>query len=574
MKAMTTPRLRCAIYTRKSTEEGLEQAFNSLDAQREACEAFILSQSSLGWKLVPDRYDDGGISGATMERPALQQLLQEIRDNSVDVVVVYKIDRLTRSLSDFARIVDVFDAANASFVSVTQQFNTTTSMGRLTLNVLLSFAQFEREVTAERIRDKIAASKQKGMWMGGPVPLGYRVEDRKLLVDEDQTEIVRTLFKRYLELGSVRALVSEANAGGVEARIGPSGSAQRITVPSNGSKPRRFSRGQLYHLLSNPIYAGKIRHRHQVYEGQHDAIVDPSTFAAAQELLALGSPRRAHSSNAADIHLLTGIVFDEEGNALRSVHTKKNNVRYRYYVSKRHVEERTDHRGGWRIPAKALEGAIEGQLDRLLGDSKQLSEMLRPLLPVEELAKALVGAVRLKTEYHASQPLRRRTIVRKLFPRIEIQTARLILHLDQHGFAEELVGGRVAYLDCSEPQRIVQLQCPFMLRRRGIETKMVLGDGSASPSNIDRRLVRLLVDAHAYLAQLADGSDRSISEIASANRIDRSDLARVLRLAFLAPSIVDRILNGTQPADLSAQKLMRLAELPHSWSEQEALLGY
>jgi len=308
---MTTSRLRCAIYTRKSTEEGLEQAFNSLDAQREACGAFILSQSSLGWKLVPDRFDDGGISGATMERPALKQLLQGIRENRVDVVVVYKIDRLTRSLSDFARIVDVFDAADASFVSVTQQFNTTTSMGRLTLNVLLSFAQFKREVTAERIRDKIAASKQKGMWMGGPVPLGYRVEDRKLLVDEDQAEIVRTLFKRYLELGSVRAVVSEANAGVVEAHIGSSGLEPTIAVlPSNCSTPRRFSRGQLYHLLSNPIYAGKIRHREQVYEGQHDSIVDQSTFTAAQELLALGAPQRAHSTNVADIHLLTGIVFD------------------------------------------------------------------------------------------------------------------------------------------------------------------------------------------------------------------------------------------------------------------------
>jgi len=267
-------------------------------------------------------------------------------------------------------------------------------------------------------------------------------------------------------------------------------------------------------------------------------------------------------------------VFDEEGNALRSVHTKKNNVRYRYYVSKRHVEEHTDHQGGWRIAAKALEGAIEGQLDRLLGGSKRLSEMLRPLLPNEELVKALVGAVRLKTEYHASQPLRRRTIVRKLFPRIEIQPARLIFHLDQHELAEELIGGPLTYLDRSEPRRISKLEWPFMLRRRGIETKMVLVDSTASPPNIDRRLVRLLVDAHAYLAQLADGSERSISEVASANRIDRSDLARVLRLAFLAPSIVDRILNGTQPADLSAQKLIRLAELPHSWSEQEALFGY
>ena len=252
----SSPNYRCAVYTRKSTDEGLDQAFNSLDAQRDACVAYIASQGGLRWILVPDRYDDGGISGGTMERPALQRLLEDIRQRRVDVVVVYKIDRLTRSLLDFSKMVEIFDAAGASFVAVTQQFNTTTSMGRLTLNVLLSFAQFEREVTAERIRDKIAASKSKGMWMGGTVPLGYRAENRRLVIDEEEARTVRHLFDRYLELKSVPALAKEAFATGLSRRAAKEG-IQR-------GKP--FGRGNLYHLLSNPIYIGKVRHRNSLHE--------------------------------------------------------------------------------------------------------------------------------------------------------------------------------------------------------------------------------------------------------------------------------------------------------------------
>lgn len=250
MSSNSKSRLRCAVYTRKSSEEGLDQEFNSLDAQLEACVAFIASQIGLGWKLVPDRYDDGGISGGTMERPALQRLLQDIRDKKVEVVVVYKIDRLTRSLMDFSKIVEIFDASSVSFVSVTQQFNTTTSMGRLTLNVLLSFAQFEREVTAERIRDKIAASKKKGMWMGGVVPLGYRVEHRKLVIDDAEAKIVRHLFDRYLALKSVRDLADEAARDSFVTRTRErQDGTVAVTMP--------FGRGNLYHLLSNPIYIGR-----------------------------------------------------------------------------------------------------------------------------------------------------------------------------------------------------------------------------------------------------------------------------------------------------------------------------
>lgn len=309
----TAQRLRCAVYTRKSSEEGLDQEFNSLDAQREACAAFIASQVGLGWKLHPDRYDDGGISGGTMERPVLQRLLQDIRDRKIDVVVVYKIDRLTRSLTDFAKIVDVFDGSGISFVSVTQQFNTTTSMGRLTLNVLLSFAQFEREVTAERIRDKIAASKRKGMWMGGTVPLGYRVEQRKLLIKEPEASFVRSLFSRYLELRSVPALAAVVTREAV---------ATNARDAAMEAEPVRYTRqvgsGMLYKLLANPIYIGKLRHRDNVYDGEHDAIIDLDQFDQVQTLLASQAATPRGSSTHPDAQLLTGLLYDDTGDRMMS----------------------------------------------------------------------------------------------------------------------------------------------------------------------------------------------------------------------------------------------------------------
>ena len=270
--------LRCAVYTRKSTEDGLEQEFNSLDAQREACEAYILSQRHEGWTLVPNRYDDGGFSGGSMQRPGLKLLLADIEAGLVDVIVVYKVDRLTRSLADFAKIVEQLDAKQASFVSVTQAFNTTTSMGRLTLNVLLSFAQFEREVTGERIRDKIAASKKKGIWMGGPVPLGYEVIDRKLVAVPEEAERVRRIMRRYLEVRSVPALIGVLHREGIVTKV-----QQRTSGPHRGGVP--FGRGSLFHLLKNPIYRGKIVHKDQVYEGEHEAIVDEELWDAVQAQL-------------------------------------------------------------------------------------------------------------------------------------------------------------------------------------------------------------------------------------------------------------------------------------------------
>jgi site-specific DNA recombinase len=281
---------RCAIYTRKSSEEGLEQDFNSLHAQREACEAFIKSQAGEGWRLVKTAYDDGGLSGGTMERPALQRLLADVNQGVIDVVVVYKVDRLTRSLTDFAKMVEVFDAHAVSFVAVTQQFNTTSSMGRLTLNVLLSFAQFEREVTGERIRDKIAASKQKGMWMGGLVPLGYEVHERRLMVNQSEAETVREIFRCYLELGCVRLLMEELNRRGIRSKV-------RVAKNGKTSGGNSFSRGALYVLLSNPIYIGEIRHKGVRHPGLHEPVVDRELWERTQRLLRSQAVRGGVASN-------------------------------------------------------------------------------------------------------------------------------------------------------------------------------------------------------------------------------------------------------------------------------------
>ncbi|MEO0883011.1 MAG: recombinase family protein [Pseudomonadota bacterium] len=325
-------KIRCAIYTRKSTEEGLDQSFNSLDAQREACEAYIKSQTHEGWKLLSEQYDDGGISGGTIERPALKRLLAEIDAGRVDMVVVYKVDRLTRSLADFVKLVDWLDDAGASFVSVTQQFNTSTSMGRLTLNVLLSFAQFEREVTAERIRDKIAASKKKGMWMGGLLPLGYDKTDAGLIINEREAETVRTLFEAYRELGCVRRLKDWAYKDSLrsKARSSPDG----IAVSG-----RPLMRGALYHLLSNPIYIGKIRHKDEIYNGLHEPIISDELWEQVQARLAANRKRRASRTNAKSRSPLAGKLFGGDGEPLSPSHASKKGKQYRYYVCRRLIED-------------------------------------------------------------------------------------------------------------------------------------------------------------------------------------------------------------------------------------------
>ena len=362
-------RLRCAVYTRKSSEEGLEQEFNSLHAQREACEAFIRSQRHEGWSCLPESYDDGGRSGGNLERPALQLLFQAIREGKVDVVVVYKIDRLTRSLTDFAKIIEIFEAKDVSFVSVTQQFNTTTSMGRLTLNVLLSFAQFEREVTGERIHDKISASKKKGMWMGGVPPLGYSVRDRKLIVVEGEAQSVRHIFRRYAELGSVRLLQRELETHGITSKRWSSASGRCW-----GGKP--LGRGALYLMLQNRIYRGEIVHKDQAYPGEHQAIIDPALWDAVQARLAENAVERDTGTRAKNPSLLAGLLFDGEGQRMTPTHAVKEGMRYRYYVSRPLImNTRADPGAGLRIPAAEIEQIVVNRIRRLLAEPASLFQL-------------------------------------------------------------------------------------------------------------------------------------------------------------------------------------------------------
>jgi site-specific DNA recombinase len=343
--------LRCAIYTRVSTEHGLEQEFNSLDNQREASEAYVKSQAHEGWKLIRTHYDDGGYSGGSMERPALKRLLDDIRAHRIDVIVVYKVDRLTRSLADFAKLVELFDEHQVSFVSVTQAFNTTTSMGRLTLNVLLSFAQFEREVTGERIRDKIAASKKKGIWMGGVVPLGYRVENRALHVVEEHAAFIRDLFRRYLEIGSVVRLKAIFDHENIRLPLRADGTGKT----TGGGL---ISRGHLYKILSNPIYLGRLTHKGQAHDGPYDPVVDQETWDGVQRLLAEHAQRTAGNCQNSDA-LLAGKLFDDRGNRMSPSHAAKGGRRWRYYVSQAILQGRKHEAGSIaRVPAPEIEARV------------------------------------------------------------------------------------------------------------------------------------------------------------------------------------------------------------------------
>ena len=408
---MSRRRLRCAIYTRKSTEEGLEQDFNSLDAQREACEAYIVSQVAEGWRLIGKAYDDGAYSGGTMERPALQRLLTDIGAGKVETVVVYKVDRLTRSLADFTRIVEMFEANDVSFVSITQQFNTTTSMGRLTLNMLLSFAQFEREVTGERIRDKIAASKRKGMWMGGVVPLGYDVVARRLVINEAEAETVRTLFRLYQQHANARLVKEEADRRGLRTKLRRPNNGRRL-----GGEP--FTPGHIYKLLSNPIYVGEISHKGVRYPGEHEAIIDRGTWESVQEQLEGTAIVRHHNSNAKAPGLLAGILFDEEGNRMVPSHASKAGRRYRYYVSRLASEKSPDAGTGWRLPAPMIEDAVVKGACAFLRDKLRLTQALH--LTGGGMKGKLAEASRLSNRIFEAGPDAQRSFLLDVVNRIEI----------------------------------------------------------------------------------------------------------------------------------------------------------
>lgn len=540
--------LRCAVYTRKSTEDGLEQEFNSLDAQREACEAYILSQRHEGWELVLNRYDDGGFSGGSMLRPGLKALLADIEAGLVDVIVVYKVDRLTRSLADFAKIVEQLDAKQASFVSITQAFNTTTSMGRLTLNVLLSFAQFEREVTGERIRDKIAASKKKGIWMGGPVPLGYEVIDRKLVPVPDEAERVRAIMRRYLEIRSVPALIDVLLHEGIVTKV-----QNRVSGPHRGGIP--FRRGSLFHLLKNPIYRGKIVHKGQVYEGEHVAIVDEELWAAVQAQLNEKAPPRKRPKNDPQAALLRGLLTDPHGRPMVPTYATKRSRRYAYYETRKDLARPADP------PATRF---VQGQLERYL--VLQLTQLLNDEHALGRLS-GIEEAGQLRTMFNTSRSLAsrlafagsRKSILQDLIAALRVRAELIEVVLN----SDALAAGTGGELNWSIP---LPNRKPFR------EAKLRI-DADYKASALDSKLVQLIADALEARKLVISNPGLTINQIANKEGRCRKQLTKLVSVSWLSPRIVESIVAGTQPNAINRTMLLEAA-LPTDWADQEALLGF
>ena len=543
--------LRCAVYTRKSSEEGLEQDFNSLQAQREACEAFIKSQRHEGWKLIETHYDDGGYSGGTMERPALQRLLEDIRARKVDVVVVYKVDRLTRALTDFAKIVETFDQHGVSFVSVTQQFNTTSSMGRLTLNVLLSFAQFEREVTGERIRDKVAASKKKGMWVGGWIPMGYNAKDRSIVIDEVEARIIRTIFRLYGDLKNVRLVHAELDRRKLRTRR-----YQATTGRIIGDRP--FSRGHIYQILSNPIYVGEIEHKGTRHPGQHKAIIDKQIWDAVQITLQTNGRERRVGRNTQESSLLAGLLFDEAGNRLTATHTAKGGRRYRYYVnaSLGRPDSQLSKEARLRISAPEIEAAVIEQLAAFLRDFGRLMNTLelhsaRP----KQVKAALAGAARLASAIDDNSNPNRRTILSEIVDRIGLGHERLSLSIKRGPLLARISGaGSLASAEHDE-QRSIQIDAPLKIVRRGLETRLILPGRDDQNRDPDQSLIKAIARGYTWFDRLIHGQARSVAEIANAEGVTEGYVRRLLDMALLPPTLVEDALSGRRLSAITTNHL-------------------
>src|ERR1700730_16259275 len=539
--------LKCAIYTRKSSEEGLEQDFNSLHAQRESCEAYIKSQKHEGWMALPTLYDDGGYSGGSIERPALKKLLADIQSRAVDVVVVYKVDRLTRSLADFAKIVEIFDAAGVSFVSVTQQFNTTTSMGRLTLNVLLSFAQFEREVTGERIRDKIAASKQKGMWMGGWVPIGYDRKDRTLTINETEGLTVRTIFDLFLKLKNVQRVQTEL------ARL------NLTTKPYATPRGRAvgglsFARGHLYKILANPLYIGEIEHKGVRYPGRHPPLVDAATWDAAQAQLAANHHENRAQTNARSKSLLAGLIYDGAGNRLVSRPATKNGKRYRYSLT----SQGTGHSGAaptlprLRLPATMVDELLRTTLQNFLTDKTRISTLLRETRcrPAEIgscLGIASQLAVSLTSAAFTAQN------VADLLARVTISPTTLKISMKRDRLLAMLTDTFAEPSQDNGQDNIISLEATVPAAPAGGSGKLVFEENGKTP---DAVVVKAIARASVWFEQLTTGKSQSMAQIAIGENITDNYVSNLIHLAWLSPGLVGRVLDGGSEATASARTAM------------------
>jgi DNA invertase Pin-like site-specific DNA recombinase len=513
-------------------------------------------------------YDDGGISGATMERPALKRLLADIEANKVDTVVVYKVDRLTRSLGDFAKIVEVFDRRGASFVSVTQAFNTTNSMGRLTLNMLLSFAQFEREVTGERIRDKIAASKQKGMWMGGNVPLGYDVADRKLIVNAAEAETVRHIYRRYAELGSVFALKDALDREGIKSKLRVDKAGRRT-----GGLP--LVRGALYTLLQNPIYRGDIRHKDKRYPGQHDVIVDEFLWDEVQRTLAANRVNRDTGAGTAQPSLLAGLIYDDTGTRMTPSHANKKGARYRYYVSQGPIP---GQRRGRRVPAGNIEWLVEERLRQFLASEAEVFGAVESLAgDITSYTDLIARAADLARRWPRLGPTRKRRVLTALVERIDLMRETLEIRI-RPGRLPLVLGEEDDPPDWTRPGEndapAITFTVPARLKRAGLETRLMIDgvDGSTRKTP-DHSLHRLLAQAHRYQEMVMQGDGKTMVELAAEVGVTGSWFTRILRLSFLAPDVVKAILRDRHPVELTAKQLANDTRLPIAWEQQRAMLG-
>ena len=556
---MTRPNVSCAIYTRKSSEEGLEQSFNSLEAQREACRAFILSQKHEGWTALSEHYDDVGFSGGTMERPALKRLLGDVQAGKIQTVVVYKVDRLTRSLTDFAKIIEIFDSQGVSFVSVTQQFNTTSSMGRLTLNVLLSFAQFEREITGERIRDKFAASKKKGMWMGGFVPLGYDCIDRKLVVNRAEANLVREIFRQYLRFGCVKKLKQYLDRKQFlsKARIGPDGRRSGGTT---------FSRGALYHLLNNRMYIGEISHRGQHYRGQHQALIEKSIWDRVADRLRSNNRSHRSGKSTSSPSLLSGKLFDAHGARFTPTHAVKGGKRYRYYTSQAVINHSGPKPMLNRVPAQELEQIVRSQVHSLLKDSDKWTTGIEDVSIRETaLDRAQVQAKTWpKIDADEQDMLARKILARVVLGRttasIEVDRANLILTL----LGDETEASRD--LRARKPT-VLKLACAFETLRRGGQTQLSTPSVDSTDRQPTTSLIKAIARAHIWYEQIVHGEISTVRELAQNSHLPRRYVRRILNCAILSPKITEALLTGRHRRNLTLDETLKCVS--HDWRNQE-----
>jgi len=549
--------VRCAIYTRKSSEEGLEQAFNSLEAQREACCAYILSQKHEGWTPLPRQYDDGGFSGGTMDRPALKHLLDDIQEGKVDTVVVYKVDRLTRALNDFSKIIEVFDSRSVSFVSVTQQFNTTTSMGRLTLNVLLSFAQFEREVTGERIRDKIAASKKKGMWMGGMVPLGYDRVNRKLVVNSSEAETVRNIFRQYLRLGSVTKLKAYLDGKKIRSKV-----RTRSNGPNYGGAP--YSRGALHQILNNPIYLGRIVHRGKSYVGQHKPIITQKLWDEVACRLTdnnqahrTGRPERSSS-------MLTGLVRDLDGIRFTPTHCVKRGKRYRYYTSQAVIQGRGDERQVNRYPASELEALVTSQIHEML---KMSHKYLHETETSPETEIAIQRANDLANQWPKLGISKQQEFTRAVVKTVILGHKELWIEVGRLKLLAILRGNvsNKSIATDSNKTGVIKLAASFHPVRRGVELQ-ICGPNHPNQEKPIASLVKQIARAHMWYEQLVSGEASNVEELARRAGFKCRYVRKVLQCAALSPDLSEAILSGHHARHLTVKNLQ--SGLPLDWQQQ------